>query len=74
MRTKRWASIAARFSALGKFFAPNQTVMVDVVLQRRVVKAEFALTQDLEPQRPTKRRSDPLSGLPHRSHLHRMVG
>jgi len=38
------------FSALAKFFAPNQTVMVDVVLQRRVMEGVFALTQDLTPK------------------------
>jgi len=38
------------FSALNKFFRPNQTVMVDVVLQRHVMEGVFALTQDLTPQ------------------------
>jgi hypothetical protein len=38
------------FSALNKFFAPNQTVMVDVVLQRRVMEGVFSLTQDLAPE------------------------
>jgi hypothetical protein len=35
------------FSALAKYFAPNQTVMIDVVLQRRVMEGVFKLTQSL---------------------------
>jgi hypothetical protein len=38
------------FSSLAKYFAPNQTVMVEVVLQRRVMQGVFKLTQDLKPE------------------------
>jgi hypothetical protein len=38
------------FSALSKYFAPNQTVMVDVVLERRVTEGVFRLTQSLAPE------------------------
>jgi hypothetical protein len=39
-----------KFSALSKHFAPNQTVMIEVVLQRRVMDGVFKLTQDLRPE------------------------
>ena len=38
------------FSGLLKYFAPNQTVMIDVVLQRRVMEGVFRLTQSLVPE------------------------
>ena len=37
------------FSSLKKYFAPNQTVMVEIVLQRQVMEGVFRLTQQLEP-------------------------
>jgi hypothetical protein len=37
------------FSALKKYFVPNQTVMVEVVLQRHVMEGVFRLTQVLAP-------------------------
>lgn len=39
-----------KFSALSKYFAPNQTVMVEVVLQRRVMEGVFRFTQNLTPE------------------------
>lgn len=39
-----------KFSALKGYFAPNQTVMVDVVLQRKVREGVFRLTQRLVPE------------------------
>lgn len=39
-----------KFSALDRYFAPNQTVMVEVVLQRRVMEGVFRLTQQLQPE------------------------
>jgi hypothetical protein len=38
------------FSSLAKYFAPNQTVMVEVVLKREVMEGVFRLTQELAPQ------------------------
>ncbi|HTP40088.1 MAG TPA: hypothetical protein VMI92_11005 [Steroidobacteraceae bacterium] len=38
------------FSALRRYFAPNQTLMVEVVLQRRVMEGVFRLTQQLQPE------------------------
>ncbi len=38
------------FSSLKKYFAPNQTVMVEIVLQRQVMEGVFRLTQQLEPE------------------------
>ena len=38
------------FSALAQYFTANQTVMVDVVLQRRVMDGVFRLTQSLAPE------------------------
>jgi hypothetical protein len=37
------------FSALKRYFAPNQTVMIEIVLQRTVMQGVFRLTQDLTP-------------------------
>jgi len=37
------------FAALKRYFAPNQTLMVEVQLQRHVVEGVFRLTQDLIP-------------------------
>jgi hypothetical protein len=39
-----------KFSALSKYVAPNQTVMIDIILQRRVMEGVFRLTQDLTPK------------------------
>ena len=39
-----------KYSALAKYFAPNQTVMVEVVLQRRVMDGVFRMTQNLAPE------------------------
>jgi hypothetical protein len=39
-----------KYSALAKFFAANQTVMVDVVLKRQVMEGVFRLTQSLIPE------------------------
>ena len=39
-----------KFSALKEYFAPNQTVMVDVTLQRQVMEGVYQLTQDLKPE------------------------
>jgi hypothetical protein len=39
-----------RFSALRRYFAPNQTLMVEVQLQRRVLDGVFRLTQRLSPE------------------------
>lgn len=36
-----------KFSELAKYFAPNRTVMVDVILKRRVMEGVFRLTQNL---------------------------
>jgi hypothetical protein len=38
------------FAALKRYFEPNQTLMVDVELRRRVVEGVFRLTQDLNPE------------------------
>jgi hypothetical protein len=38
------------FSSLKRYFAPNQTVMVDVVLSRKVTEGVFRLTQSLAPE------------------------
>ena len=38
------------FSALKRYFEPNQTLMVEVELQRRVVEGVFRLTQSLTPE------------------------
>jgi len=37
------------FAALKRYFEPNQTVLIEVVMQRRVVEGVFRLTQDLRP-------------------------
>jgi hypothetical protein len=42
------------FSSLKKYFAPNQTVMVEIVLQRRVMEGVFQLTQQLKPEKFSK--------------------
>jgi hypothetical protein len=39
-----------KYSALAKFFAVNQTVMVEVVLKRQVMEGVFRLTQSLVPE------------------------
>jgi hypothetical protein len=39
-----------KYSQLEKYFAPNQTVMVDVILKRRVMQGVFQLTQHLAPE------------------------
>ncbi|HET9863336.1 MAG TPA: hypothetical protein VFP37_07815, partial [Steroidobacteraceae bacterium] len=39
-----------KFSALKGFFAPNQTVMIDVILQRKVMEGVFRLTKSLVPE------------------------
>jgi hypothetical protein len=36
-----------RFSALKKYFEPNQTLMIEIQLQRHVTDNIFSLTQDL---------------------------
>jgi hypothetical protein len=38
------------FTALKRYFEPNQTLMVEVELQRRVVEGVFRLTQNLTPE------------------------
>jgi hypothetical protein len=38
------------YSDFAQYFRPNQTVMVEIVLQRHVRSGVFALTQDLSPQ------------------------
>jgi len=38
------------FNALKRYFEPNQTVMVEVTLRRRVVEGVFRLTQHLSPE------------------------
>jgi hypothetical protein len=38
------------FSSLKRYFAPNQTVMVEVVLKRVVMEGVFRLTTDLKPE------------------------
>ncbi len=38
------------YSALAKYFASNQTVMIDVILQRQVMEGVFRLTQSLSPE------------------------
>lgn len=38
------------FSGLSKYFAPNQTVMIEIVLRRQVMDGVFRLTQNLAPQ------------------------
>lgn len=38
------------FNALRRYFEPNQTLMVEVELKRRVVEGVFRLTQDLAPE------------------------
>ena len=38
------------FAALKRYFEPNQTLMVDVALQRHVVEGVFRLTQNLTPE------------------------
>jgi hypothetical protein len=39
-----------KYSQLAKYFVPNQTVMIDVVLKRRVMEGVFKLTQSLAPE------------------------
>jgi hypothetical protein len=39
-----------RYSQLAKYFAPNQSVMVEVVLRRNVMDGVFRLTQNLSPE------------------------
>jgi hypothetical protein len=39
-----------KFSTLQNYFAPNQTVMVEIVLQRTVMEGVFRLTQELTPE------------------------
>lgn len=39
-----------RYSSLAKYFQPNQTVMIDVVLGRKVAQGVFQLTQSLVPE------------------------
>ena len=39
-----------KYSQLAKYFAPNQTVMIDVILKRRVMEGVFQLTQNLSPE------------------------
>jgi hypothetical protein len=49
------------FSALKKYFAPNQTVMVEVVLKRVVMEGVFRLTTNLAPASFRKQpKGDPL--------------
>jgi hypothetical protein len=38
------------FAALKRYFEPNQTLMIEVELRRRVVEGVFRLTQDLTPE------------------------
>jgi hypothetical protein len=38
------------FAALKRYFEPNQTLMIDVALQRHVVEGVFRLTQSLTPE------------------------
>jgi hypothetical protein len=47
-----------RFSDLAKYFQPNQTVMVDVVLKRQVMDGVFRLTQSLVPEDFSKQPRD----------------
>lgn len=50
------------FSALQEYFVPNQTVMVDVVLQRQVMEGVFQLTRNLQPEDFRKQpKGDPIS-------------
>jgi len=44
------ASWQGRFSSLKQYFAPNRTLMIEVVLQRRVMEGVFQFTQKLEPE------------------------
>jgi hypothetical protein len=44
------AEYKGRFSALKRYFEPNQTLMVEVELQRRVDEGVFQFTQNLEPE------------------------
>lgn len=39
-----------RYSQLANYFAPNQTVMLDIVLKRQVMDGVFQLTQNLSPE------------------------
>jgi hypothetical protein len=39
-----------KFSELGQFLAPNQTLMVEIELQRHVREGVFRLTQKLAPE------------------------
>jgi hypothetical protein len=51
-----------KYSQLAKYFAPNQTVMIDVVLQRRVMEGVFRFTQTLSPEDFSKQeKGSPLS-------------
>jgi hypothetical protein len=44
------AEYRGTFGALKRYFEPNQTLMVDVQLNRHVVEGVFKLTQDLTPE------------------------
>jgi hypothetical protein len=44
------AELKSTFAALKRYFEPNQTLMVEVELQRRVVEGVFRLTQSLTPE------------------------
>jgi hypothetical protein len=44
------AEYQGTFEELANHLKPNQTVMIDIVLQRHVVEGVFKLTQNLEPE------------------------
>ncbi len=49
------------FSGLSKYFAPNQTVMIDIVLKRQVMEGVFRLTDRLAPEDFSRQRpGDPI--------------
>lgn len=44
------AEYKGTFSALKQYFEPNQTIMVEIQLNRHVKEGVFSLTQDLQPE------------------------
>jgi hypothetical protein len=44
------AEYQGTFAALKRYFEPNQTLMIDIELQRHVVEGVFRLTQNLSPE------------------------
>ena len=44
------AEYRGTFASLKRYFEPNQTLMIEIILVRHVVEGVFRLTQDLSPE------------------------